>query len=262
MLLIQLFIYIKNIFNFIDFLYILYYYVFTYKCKFQGLKEVAMKNLALGSLISASIMVVGCSSTSVDTTRDLTTHTKNYDYNDISMFDIIKRDYNVIDTHHKVDAFDTMDVYSNDGDVRTLLPKIKDANQNIVIVDVSKPKVITGDLVEVNLDNVGKVKFHLAGVRSINSNPKYSVKSVEHLSQCLSKSDHVTLIYDKSKSVLIDGELVGKVVSGKVDCNFSQLLSGNAYFDKRSANALFDYEIPVFLVAESKAREIKTGVWD
>ena len=221
-----------------------------------------MKNMGLVSLVSLSVMIIGCSNTKSDTTSDLKYHTKNYDYNNVSMLSIVKRDYNVIDTHSKIKEFESMDVYSESGDVRTLFPKLKEANQNIVIIDVTKPKVLSGDLVEVNLGNTGKVKFHLAGVRSINTNPKYSVKSAEHLNQCISNSDHVTLVYDKSKSLLIDGELAGKVVSGKVDCNYLQLLSGNAYFDKRSANALFDYEVPVFLSAQSKARNNKAGVWD
>lgn len=206
------------------------------------------------------VLLQGCGSQRYE--PSLTHEAQYYKYDDVSILDIIKTDYKPIDTKNAIPYSDILKAYDGNSGLEGLMEKVRVVNKDVKIEPISEIKVIHGDSVEVVTKKGETLNIDLAGVKSINTNDRYSKPSIKNLQNCVGDFKHAYVVYDKSKWSQKTHNTFGKIISNGVDCNYEQIKTGNAKFDRRNIRALFDYELDIFGSAEYKAQDAKLGVWE
>lgn len=130
-------------------------------------------------------------------------------------------------------------------------------NNAVNIIHAKTANAIDGDTLNVT-DNKGVLhKIRLLGIDAPESDQPYGVESKNALQKCV---DNQTVTIQWSKKDKYD-RILGKVVTGKGDCNFVQVDTGFAWYYKEYESDVSQNDRLLYANAHTIAKGAKKGLW-
>jgi endonuclease YncB( thermonuclease family) len=189
-------------------------------------------------------------------------------YKDKTLADILKKDYNPINTEGLISK-ESREYYQHvdNKDYSYSLEKLSNELQSAKLADVYNVTDIAvqdGDTFSAKTPKGANINVRLLGIDAPDEGSDYYAESKASLTECLSSSDgktEVTLIIPKKEFLDKKGRVLAQAFSNGKVCNLEQISNGMAWFYRPMFYQQFDFEVSKFLINEVNARYDKVGIW-